>query len=120
MKLEHYLWTQHISELNNALAEVRRCVVPWQYLQPTENVLRAGFEPATYGFLNFHRYSPPLYQLSYQRLIHYTGAYVKGDIEANLLRSFVVGTNTFNSLAGDYITTHRTVKPVYERTSSLW
>ena len=32
--------------------------------------LRAGFEPATYGLLNFsHHYSPPLYQLSYQRSV---------------------------------------------------
>ena len=30
-------------------------------------ILRAGFEPATYGCL-FLLYSPPLYQLSYQRL----------------------------------------------------
>ncbi len=29
---------------------------------------RAGIEPATYGYL-YHYYSPPLYQLSYQRLI---------------------------------------------------
>ena len=31
-----------------------------------QNVLRAGFEPATYGCLQL-LYSPPLYQLSYQR-----------------------------------------------------
>ena len=30
-------------------------------------LLRAGFEPATYGFLNKYNYSPPLYQLSYRR-----------------------------------------------------
>ena len=32
-----------------------------------QNVLRAGFEPATYGCLLL-LYSPPLYQLSYQRI----------------------------------------------------
>ena len=31
-------------------------------------ILRAGFEPATYGCLIYHNYSPPLYQLSYRRL----------------------------------------------------
>ena len=30
-------------------------------------LLRAGFEPATYGFLLSSNYSPPLYQLSYRR-----------------------------------------------------
>ena len=32
--------------------------------------LRAGFEPATYGYLTIFKeanYSPPLYQLSYRR-----------------------------------------------------
>ena len=33
-----------------------------------KNLLRAGFEPATYGCLSFlANYSPPLYQLSYRR-----------------------------------------------------
>ena len=32
-----------------------------------KNILRAGFEPATYGLLPFSNYSPPLYQLSYRR-----------------------------------------------------
>lgn len=38
-------------------------------------LLRAGFEPATYGFpsLSFTAYSPPLYQLSYRR-DHIVGA----------------------------------------------
>ncbi len=31
------------------------------------NILRARFEPATYGFL-YYPYSPPLYQLSYRRM----------------------------------------------------
>ncbi len=31
-----------------------------------KKILRAGFEPATYGYL--HHYSPPLYQLSYRRM----------------------------------------------------
>ena len=34
---------------------------------PKQNILRAGFEPATYGYLTIHNYSPPLYQLSYRR-----------------------------------------------------
>ena len=34
-----------------------------------KNLLRAGFEPATYGFLHCSTYySPPLYQLSYRRM----------------------------------------------------
>lgn len=34
-----------------------------------KNLLRAGFEPATYGFLHCRAYySPPLYQLSYRRM----------------------------------------------------
>ena len=33
-----------------------------------KNLLRAGFEPATYGYLfDYAIYSPPLYQLSYRR-----------------------------------------------------
>ena len=42
-------------------------------------LLRAGFEPATYGYLTSYDYSPPLYQLSYRRLndIYATGkAYI--------------------------------------------
>ena len=34
------------------------------------SILRAGFEPATYGCLKLHHlYSPPLYQLSYRRVL---------------------------------------------------
>jgi len=36
-------------------------------LKRQKNFLRAGFEPATYGCLSITVYSPPLYQLSYQR-----------------------------------------------------
>ena len=32
-----------------------------------QKILRAGFEPATYGCLTNYNYSPPLYQLSYRR-----------------------------------------------------
>ena len=32
-----------------------------------KKLLRAGFEPATYGYLTMYNYSPPLYQLSYRR-----------------------------------------------------
>ena len=32
-----------------------------------KKILRAGFEPATYGCLTMYYYSPPLYQLSYRR-----------------------------------------------------
>ena len=32
-----------------------------------QKILRAGFEPATYGCLTEYNYSPPLYQLSYRR-----------------------------------------------------
>ena len=34
---------------------------------PKQKFLRAGFEPATYGYLTMYNYSPPLYQLSYRR-----------------------------------------------------
>ena len=36
-----------------------------------QKFLRAGFEPATYGYLTLNNYSPPLYQLSYRRLTMY-------------------------------------------------
>lgn len=37
-------------------------------------LLRAGFEPATYGFLQCSaNYSPPLYQLSYRRMTRMRG-----------------------------------------------
>ena len=43
-----------------------------------KKVLRAGFEPATYGFLCIsNHYSPPLYQLSYRRLHDKIGAKVE-------------------------------------------
>ena len=41
---------------------------PEPKLLTTKKLLRAGFEPATYGFLTWNNYSPPLYQLSYRRL----------------------------------------------------
>ena len=38
-----------------------------QYVSKT-SFLRIGFEPVTYG-LHFNLHSPPLYQLSYRRMI---------------------------------------------------
>ena len=39
--------------------------------------LRAGFEPATYGFLHCSAYySPPLYQLSYRRMTSKQWTYI--------------------------------------------
>ena len=37
--------------------------------QFSKAILRAGFEPATYGLLPLKNYSPPLYQLSYRRCV---------------------------------------------------
>ena len=58
----------------------KRCIlIISSYLQwlisrhyPLKELLRTGFEPVTYGCLHSNSfYSPPLYQLSYRRMIMY-------------------------------------------------
>ena len=41
-----------------------RKIIKWPILRT--KIPRAGFEPATYGYLSWANYSPPLYQLSYR------------------------------------------------------
>ena len=47
--------------------EVTKQTTEFATADPKQKLLRAGFEPATYGCLTLYNYSPPLYQLSYRR-----------------------------------------------------
>ena len=47
--------------------EVTKQTTEFATADPKQKLLRAGFEPATYGYLTMYNYSPPLYQLSYRR-----------------------------------------------------
>ena len=59
--------------------EVTKQTTEFATADPKQKLLRAGFEPATYGYLTMYNYSPPLYQLSYRRFDKQLGAQHTGN-----------------------------------------
>ena len=64
--------------------------------QFSKAILRAGFEPATYGLLPLNNYSPPLYQLSYRRCVSQRALcthHIASKEQSDLYFSLYSGTN---------------------------